>query len=199
MGKIEENKRLKKEALYNSAYELFTQNGVSHTTISDIVDYAGIAKGTFYLYFKDKFEICRQLIRFKTNEVFQEAHSAVCQTQLSGFTEQLHYVIDYVISYLEKDPLLLGFISRNFDHSTFKISFKEKTEDDSFNFYQIYLELLKKDVHRYKEPEFLFFTLIELVSSTCCSCILNNQPVPISKYRPYLHEIIDAILRCFLE
>ena len=54
MGKAETNKKRKKNALFQTAYELFTDKGFAKTTISDIVNKAGLAKGTFYLYFKDK-------------------------------------------------------------------------------------------------------------------------------------------------
>ena len=54
MGKLELNKKRKKSALYNTAFELFTTKGLAKTTISDIVENAGVAKGTFYLYFKQK-------------------------------------------------------------------------------------------------------------------------------------------------
>ena len=57
MGKVDENKKKKKEALFNTAYELFTTKGINATAISDIVEKAGVAKGTFYLYFKDKYDI----------------------------------------------------------------------------------------------------------------------------------------------
>ena len=57
MGKIDENKKKKKETLFNSAYELFITKGINSTAISDIVEKAGVAKGTFYLYFKDKYDI----------------------------------------------------------------------------------------------------------------------------------------------
>ena len=59
MGKIEEKKKRKKETLFNTAYELFTTKGILGTTVSDIVEKAGVAKGTFYLYFKDKYDIKR--------------------------------------------------------------------------------------------------------------------------------------------
>lgn len=51
MGKVDENKKQKREALLNTAYELFTTKGTNATAISDIVRQAGVAKGTFYLYF----------------------------------------------------------------------------------------------------------------------------------------------------
>ena len=57
MGKVEENKKQKKDLLLKTAFRLFTEKGFSKTTISDIVQEAGLAKGTFYLYFQDKYAI----------------------------------------------------------------------------------------------------------------------------------------------
>ena len=65
MGRVEENKKKKKEALFRTAYELFTTKGINSTAISDIVEKAGVAKGTFYLYFKDKYDIKNKLILTK--------------------------------------------------------------------------------------------------------------------------------------
>ncbi len=62
MGKVDENKKKKKEALFNAAYELFTTKGINSTAISDIVEKAAVAKGTFYLYFKDKYDVKNKLI-----------------------------------------------------------------------------------------------------------------------------------------
>ena len=44
MGRVEENKKKKKEALFRTAYELFTTKGINSTAISDIVEKAGVAK-----------------------------------------------------------------------------------------------------------------------------------------------------------
>ena len=68
MGKLELNKKKKKDALFNTAFELFTTKGLTKTTISDIVDQAGVAKGTFYLYFKDKYDMQDFLIWLKDQE-----------------------------------------------------------------------------------------------------------------------------------
>ena len=62
MGKLESNKKKKEDALYNTAFELFTTKGTNKTTISDIVEKAGVAKGTFYLYFKDKYDIRNNIV-----------------------------------------------------------------------------------------------------------------------------------------
>ena len=77
MGKIDENKKKKKETLFNSAYDLFITKGINSTAISDIVEKAGVAKGTFYLYFKDKYDIRNKLIAHKTHELFHGAKLAL--------------------------------------------------------------------------------------------------------------------------
>ena len=41
------------------------------------------------------------------------------------------------------------------------------------------------------------FSIIEMVSATCYSCVVQNQPVPLEEYRPYLHRAIDGILLAF--
>ena len=56
MGRLEDNKKIKKDALLDAAFTLFTTKGINKTSISDIVSAAGVAKGTFYLYFVDKYD-----------------------------------------------------------------------------------------------------------------------------------------------
>jgi AcrR family transcriptional regulator len=51
------SKTLKKGHIINKAIEFFSNNGFAGTRIDDITDALGIAKGTFYLYFKSKKEL----------------------------------------------------------------------------------------------------------------------------------------------
>ena len=61
-SKINDNKQEKERKLLNTALHLFTEKGIKKTSIQDIVHEAGIAKGTFYLYFKDKYDLRDKLI-----------------------------------------------------------------------------------------------------------------------------------------
>ncbi len=47
----------KKQRLVKAATELFTQQGYRKTSVDEIAEKAGVAKGTVYLYFKSKAEI----------------------------------------------------------------------------------------------------------------------------------------------
>ncbi len=70
MKKVELNKKKKQDALLNYSLSSVTEKGFQKTSISDIVNEAGVAKGTFYLYFKDKLDIRYKLIAKKSAEVF---------------------------------------------------------------------------------------------------------------------------------
>ena len=73
MGKVDVNKQQKETSLLKTAFEFFTTKGFSKTSISDIAGKAGVAKGTFYLYFKDKYDIRNKLVAHKSSQLFMNA------------------------------------------------------------------------------------------------------------------------------
>lgn len=194
MGKLELKKQKKKDALFNTAFELFTTKGTNQTTISDIVNKAGVAKGTFYLYFKDKYDIRNKLVSHKTSELFYQAYHSVIEQGITGFRKQLHFMIDSILNALQSDSSLLVFISCNLSWGVFQAALDDRIPNEDRAFYDAYLELLEKDEFTYDHPDMMLFSVIELTSSTCYSCILYQQPVSLGEYLPYLHRSIDGIL-----
>lgn len=53
----------RKNEILNAAEMLFTTKGYNKTTIVDILEIVGIAKGTFYYYFKSKEEVMEAIIK----------------------------------------------------------------------------------------------------------------------------------------
>ena len=186
MGKVDINKKQKKNALLQTAFDLFRDKGFAKTTISDIVSDAGLAKGTFYLYFKDKYDLRDKLIAHKAGQKF------------NSFEDQIIAVADYIIGRLNDDHGLLTFISKNLSWGIFKTAFENTLPDESLQFYDYIFEQMKKNSYVCPEPELMLFTIIELVGSTCYSCILYGQPVSVEEYLPYLHTVIRQILAGFL-
>lgn len=197
MGKLELKKKKKKEALFNTAFELFSTKGIAKTTISDIVGNAGVAKGTFYLYFKDKYDIRNSLVTHKTGELFMQAHEHLVASHVEGFEEQILFILNDIVDMLSSNHSLLHFIAKNLSWGALQGTFQEKNEEEDFHFYEAYLNLLKESNYVCENPELLLFTMIELVSSTCYSCILYEQPVPMAEYRPILNKTIRGILKAF--
>lgn len=198
LSKIEEKKQLKKESLMASAYNLFIKKGINDTSISDIANDAGVAKGTFYLYFKDKYDLRDKLIAHKAGQLFADAHHALLDQKFNSFEDQIIAVADYIIDRLNADHGLLTFISKNLSWGIFKTAFENTLPDESLQFYDYIFEQMKKNSYVCSEPELMLFTIIELVGSTCYSCILYGQPVSIEEYLPYLHTVIRQILAGFL-
>lgn len=198
MGKIEQNKKRKQTALYDTAYDLFTTKGIQNTAISDIVEKAGVAKGTFYLYFKDKYDIKNKLVVRKASELFSEANIALEKTDITGLTECLLFIMHTILDKLEKNHSLLIFIAKNLGWGVFRSMLNQpmdKEEKDGFNFYEIFEKMLEKEEAAYYEPDIMLFTILELVSSTCYSSILYSEPVPMDEYRPYLDRAIVGIIK----
>ena len=193
MGKLEINKKQKKNALFQTAFDLFTKKGFAKTTISDIVNQAGLAKGTFYLYFKDKYDLRDKLIAYKAGQLFADAHKALATREVSGFEDQMMWMMDYIIERFQKEHALLQFIAKNLSWGIFKNAFERTVPEESQKFYEYYLEMMKKSAVTCEEPELMLFTFIELVGSTCYNCILFEQPVTMDKYLPYLHKAIHQI------
>lgn len=61
-GKRDANRRRRIEALQKAALGLFLEKGIEGTTIDDIVAAAGVAKGSFYRYFRDKEDLVEQVL-----------------------------------------------------------------------------------------------------------------------------------------
>jgi len=60
---IEKKKRDKKARLVKAGTSLFAEKGFFSTTVDEITRKAGVAKGTFYLYFQDKNELLRHILQ----------------------------------------------------------------------------------------------------------------------------------------
>ena len=67
MGKRENNKLLIRERLLDYSFNLFQKNGIENTTVSDIIEVAGIGRGTFYNYFTDVNDIFDTIIENLNN------------------------------------------------------------------------------------------------------------------------------------
>lgn len=199
MGKIELNKLQKQNTLFATAFELFHEKGFARTTISDIVNRAGLAKGTFYLYFKDKYDIRDKLIIHKTSQLLAAAHKQVLIKKPDTFEESILLVADTVIDLLEKDRGLLAFITKNLSWGVLGTAFQKNIPEESVRFYDYYIEALDRYHIHCIDPELMLFTILELVGSTACSCILYKQPVSMEEYKPYLHKVILSTIKTFCE
>ncbi len=200
MGKIEKNKTEKRSSLLTSAYNLFVERGFNKTTISDIARESGLAKGTFYLYFKDKYDLRDELVARQSAQVLLAAQDAIrnSEDQPKTLEEYLIRIVDCILDDLSQNKMQLKFISKNLSWGVFQHAMEHNgTGDDTDHIseiYQAFLNELERGHYSIEQPDLLLFTIIELVSSTGFSVILYESPCDLDTYRPYLHKSIHQIL-----
>lgn len=194
MGKIDLNKKKKREALLNTAFELFTTQGIHKTTINSIVETAGVAKGTFYLYFKDKYDIRNKLIAHKAALIFSAADEALAKTGLTELEDRIIFLVDHILGQFNADKSLLHFISKNLSWGIFKNELISWGDNSDVDFYNIY-KMLESSPKTFKNPEVLLFMIVEFVSATCYSSILYGDPVGIEELKPYVFDAIRQIIK----
>lgn len=194
MGKSDLNKQKKREALLNTAFDLFTTQGINKTTINNIVEAAGVAKGTFYLYFKDKYDIRNKLIAHKASRIFSIADEALAKTQLTELDDRIIFLADNIIEQFNADKSLLNFISKNLSWGIFKNELIASGDSSDVDFYNIY-KVLENSPRTFRNPEILLFMIVEFVSSTCYSSILYGEPTGIEELKPYIFDAIRQIMK----
>ncbi len=191
---IQDKKKMKRDALLDSAFSLFTSKGINKTSISDIVESSGVAKGTFYLYFKDKYDIRNMLISHKASQLFHNADVALEKENINELSERIVFLADNIIDQLVENKHLLTFISKNLSWGIFKSVIANPDAED-VDFYDIYSRLINSDEYKLKEPELMVFMIVELISSTCYSSILYSEPVSVEVLKPYLFDSIRDIVK----
>ena len=192
---IEKNKETR---LLDTAFKLFTEKGLKDTSIQDIVDNADVGKGTFYLYFKDKYEIRDILIIKKSRKLFNDALKALRKkTDINKLEDQIIFIINHVINALKRNHILLKFISKNLSWGAYSQTVNklyENNENNDDGIYQLFLKGIEENNIKLKKPEVTLFMIIELVSSTCFNSTLYKEPLPIEDYKPFLYDTIRKLI-----
>ena len=194
MKKSDLNKKQKREALLNTAFELFISQGITKTTINNIVEAAGVAKGTFYLYFRDKYDIRNKLIAHKATQIFSVAEAALLETGLTGLDERMIFVVDNIIEQFKNDKSLLNFISKNLSWAIFKNELISAGSSAGVDFYNVY-RIFEDSPRAFRNPEVLLFMIVELVSSCCYISILYKEQTEIDDLKPYLFHAIRQLIQ----
>ncbi|WP_252231591.1 TetR/AcrR family transcriptional regulator [Clostridium sp. ZBS15] len=196
IDKVSAKKQLKEKQLFDSAYELFLTQGIEKTSISDIVNKAGIAKGTFYLYFNDKHDLLNKLILKKSNKLLKEAMNETTNEKIEDFSERVLFFIDYIIENLKHNKLLLKIINKNISWGLYRKNILKPEE--YYNVNKVVDSFIKNLVNSgmsKEEAEMTLFMIIELVGSVCFTTIIFKEPTDIDTIKPILFKKILAMIK----
>ena len=203
-SKINDNKQEKERKLLNTALHLFSEKGIKKTSIQDIVKDAGIAKGTFYLYFKDKYELQDVLLAKTSHELFSKACKEATQQQFDRLDDKIVFIIDSIINELIcfllsineliVRPNILKFIQKNLSLGLYSEKLTDLLDSEELGIKELFVNEVKEKDIPLEYPEMTLFMIIELVSSTVFTSIVESHPLPIEEFKPHLYKTIRLLI-----
>ncbi|WMJ79626.1 TetR/AcrR family transcriptional regulator [Clostridium sp. MB40-C1] len=199
ISKVSQKKMLKRNSLFNAAYELFLTKGIHDTAIDDIVKKAGVGKGTFYLYFKNKYDIVDRLILNKSMKIIKEAveyTSNRIENDNLEFSDSVIVFIDCIIERLRNNTKLLKFIYKNLSLGVYRrATMDDENSEKIIRITKYFISNMVGDDINEDEAEKILFMIVELTGSVCYSSIILNEPDSIDNMKPILFKTIRKVLK----
>lgn len=191
MSTIEENKNLKREKILSAAYELFSKKGIQKTAVDEVVKRAEIAKGTFYLYFKSKYDLLDMVIIEKSEQLIKTLINKLKEknnTELLTPVEQLLFFTDLVLGAIEEHKNIFYIISEK------KTLFLNTLISNSENMGTDYIiEIFKQIGFLEERAKKILYLLFCMTLTACENAIINQKPFSQNDISPEIHFIIKAI------
>lgn len=102
----------KRSRIQDAAVALFHEQGVEATSVNEIVRRANVAKGTFYVYYKDKKELISQILTKQHGCLMNDILNHSYEAALANSTCWKRTFIDELITYYIQHPKLLRTIQK---------------------------------------------------------------------------------------
>lgn len=195
MPSVEENKLKKRNKILEAAYNLFAKNGINTTPIDEVVKCAGVAKGTFYLYFHDKYDLMDQIILYKSAAIIKSVIEQMKNINTDNKMEavdQLTFFVDAIIDYMIENKEMLSVIS---EKSSILYSLIIDNGDDNIKLDFDYLtDIIVKLGNPPENAKKLLLLVSTMIFTTASNAILSRSPFTIEEIRPGIHLAVKKML-----
>ncbi|MDD6270970.1 MAG: TetR/AcrR family transcriptional regulator [Candidatus Fimenecus sp.] len=190
MDKITKKKNEKYTKILDTALGLFEKNGTHLVSIDEIVKGAGVAKGTFYLYFKDRYDLISTLIIEKASKYMSLLSDEYEPRNFGDVSTSVRHYIEYISDFLQKNKTLCILIEKNLNTCVNAVA--QTKEGPIKELYEkIFSELINCGVSE-AEARAKLYLYIELIVSSCCNAIIRETPYTIEELKPHLCQIIES-------
>ena len=190
MDKITKKKNEKYTKILDTALGLFEKNGTHLVSIDEIVKGAGVAKGTFYLYFKDRYDLISTLIIEKASKYMSLLSDEYEPRDFGDVSTSVRHYIEYISDFLQKNKTLCILIEKNLNTCVNAVA--QTKEGPIKELYEkIFSELVNCGVAE-AEARAKLYLYIELIVSSCCNAIIRETPYTIEELKPHLCQIIES-------
>lgn len=182
-----EEKIISRDVIRGHAVELFHHKGVDATSINELVKKCGIAKGTFYLYFRDKDDL--------VESVFDEYRQNFIQEVIVK-NKDIHKVTHFVnslLKYFNENQMFLIELRKNM--STYKkYDYIEKTVKAFtkviMNYLKFYEEPIVNNIDIYNQA------LIVMILEICYQGIIDGSSDDKEEAKNILCDVFKRFFGC---
>ncbi len=186
----------KKMKIIDTAFSLFREHSVSATAIDDIVKAAGIARGTFYLYFKDKSDLLEQIILYKSIEYMKEVLKNTLAKSIDESTDfygRIRLFLNCFIDFLIDNKEILPVMTKNI--SSCLKNLPEFFDSDIGEIYQQLIAYMQTLGYAPEDAHITAFIVIDMTGSVCADAIMQSKPFPIESIRSIVVESAISIIK----
>ena len=186
----------KRKKLLDSSYELFVEKGISNVSIAEICQKAGIAKGTFYLYFTSKEDIARALNRRISFTLMQKAYDEVNRNHKDTFADNVITMANFIIDYFHADTETLKMMRKDFIFPLTVDDFDNSTNPLMISLRQEISDYARVSGYSNHEILFRLYSLLSMIAGICHSVIIDHFPdTDIDDLKPVLFDMIRKAIQ----
>ena len=203
-SRINKKKQEKKTAIIKSAYALFVEKGVGKTSIDDIVKGASLAKGTFYLYFKDKDDLLDEMVYSLCFEAVGKALSEIDEENERNpqmeLGESVCLFAEKLLGIFMDNRELLPIIHKNL----FKGLYSQKKEEGAALSMRCEDTVIERVVNHFQtkfvnlggtveEARKRLYMIVEIVNAISYNAIIEEIPYTFDEIKPILMSTIRCL------
>lgn len=183
--------------LVDAAKRIISEKGLSNTSVDEITEACGVAKGTFYTYFKRKEDIVFEL----SGEMFGEILLAAKERPGTALQKLEYYMVCFS-GYIEKSSLKLAQEwVKNSAAPDLCADGKKKLEQDIADMRELLLSFTQSGELCADAPvDLLARTLTEaLYGQMLCWCMSGGAFGFEERTRQFCQDCLPALLQCYLK
>lgn len=189
------NKMEKKDLILKAATRIISEKGYSSATIDEITKKAGVGKGTFYLYFKDKSELFFSIIEKEFDNLIQDIVKAV--EGMDDFFEKLKKGIEMYLLYHQKNYFLFKILIQ--EKPFMKKKNFENFWEDFFSRWAFIKEGIRQQIKEGRiknmDPDDIIYSLLGIIHSNIHRWVLSGRRYPLVDKTDTIYQIFVSGIR----
>jgi AcrR family transcriptional regulator len=174
---------IRKNEILSTARQFFFYKGFEKTSIQDIIDELGIAKGTFYHYFSSKMDLLDELMEAITDEMSSvikpilESHAGA----IEKFNRMFHEITAFKIAKIEVFMVMLKVLFKD-ENTVLRTKMYRKMIEKNTPLYATLIQQgIREGVFNTQLPEDTAEFLLQIgtnLNETVCRLILREDMTP---------------------